>query len=197
MYPKARLDTLSDGIFAVAMTLLVLDLRLPDDIHPADSQALLQALLQLWPKLLPYLLSFGVLGLRWLSNVQIRTREDYFDRGYVRWWLLYHLLITCIPFSTIVLGRYASLAPSTWLYAGHTLLIALINLRLVQLTPGLERDHHLLLRQTSLVLLAASSLLAIAISLIDPPQAMWAYLLNLATPVVHRRLQHGPQPHKS
>ncbi len=36
MYPKARLDALSDAIFGVSMTLLVLDVRLPDDVHPRD-----------------------------------------------------------------------------------------------------------------------------------------------------------------
>jgi len=41
MYPKARIEALSDGIFAVAMTILILDVRLPDDLHPSSSDALL------------------------------------------------------------------------------------------------------------------------------------------------------------
>jgi uncharacterized membrane protein len=73
MYPKARLDALSDGIFAVAMTLLVLDVRLPEDFHPRDAAELLAGLGSLWPKILPYVLSFGVLGLRWLANLELRT----------------------------------------------------------------------------------------------------------------------------
>ena len=40
MFSKARLDTLGDGIFAVAMTLLILDVRLPDDFHPGDGAGL-------------------------------------------------------------------------------------------------------------------------------------------------------------
>jgi len=43
MFSKTRLDTLSDGIFAVAMTLLILDVRLPDDFHPNDGAELLRA----------------------------------------------------------------------------------------------------------------------------------------------------------
>src|ERR1700709_2277227 len=93
MFSKARLDTLSDGIFAVAMTLLILDVRLPEDFHPRDGAELLQGLIQLRPKFLPYMLSFGVLGLRWLSNVEVRTRAEYLNREYVNWWLLYHFLI--------------------------------------------------------------------------------------------------------
>jgi uncharacterized membrane protein len=52
MYPKARLDALTDGIFAVAMTLLVLELRVPEQAL-ADNAALWQALQDLWPKFFP------------------------------------------------------------------------------------------------------------------------------------------------
>jgi hypothetical protein len=45
---------LSDGIFGVAMTLLILDVRLPDDFRPRDGAELLQGLVELWPKFLPY-----------------------------------------------------------------------------------------------------------------------------------------------
>jgi uncharacterized membrane protein len=80
MFPKARLDALTDGVFSVAMTLLVLDVRLPEDFHSADGGELLQGLVSLWPKFLPYVLSFGVLGLRWVASVEIRTRAEHFAR---------------------------------------------------------------------------------------------------------------------
>src|ERR1700741_3964974 len=111
MFARARLDALHDGIFSVAMTLLVLDVRLPEDFNPTDSGELLQGLAKLWPKFLPYVLSFGVLGLRWLASIQIRTSAEYFNREFVNWWLLYLLLVTFVPFSTIAVGRYAHLAP--------------------------------------------------------------------------------------
>ena len=128
MFSKARIDTLRDGIFAVAMTLLILDIRLPDDFRPADGSEFLQGLAALWPKFLPYVLSFGLLGLRWLSNIEIRSRAEFVNREYTNWWLLYLLLITCVPFSTIVVGRFAHFPPAIWLYAGHTLLIAAVGL---------------------------------------------------------------------
>jgi uncharacterized membrane protein len=184
MFSKARLDTLSDGIFAVAMTLLILDVRLPDDFQAPDSAALLQGLSNLWPKFLPYMLSFGVLGLRWLSNIELRNRAEYVDREYVNWWLFYQFLITCVPFTTIVVGRFAHIPPAIWLYAGHTLLIAMVGLRLVALTPQLEQGDHLHHRQISAWLLIVSSLLAIAVSFIDPRVALWALALNFAGPVI-------------
>ena len=186
MFSKARLDTLSDGIFGVAMTLLILDVRLPDDFHPRDGAELVQGLAGLWPKFLPYVLSFGVLGLRWLSNIEVRTRAEYVHREYVNWWLLYHFLITCVPFTTIVVGRFAHFAPAIWLYAGHTLLIAIVGLRLVFITPHLEQGDHLRHRQLSAMLLIVSSLLAVALSFVNPRVALWALALNFAGPLLRR-----------
>jgi uncharacterized membrane protein len=186
MFSKARLDTLSDGIFGVAMTLLILDVRLPDDFHPNDTGDLLRGLADLWPKFLPYVLSFGVLGLRWLANIEVRTRAEYVNREYVNWWLFYLLLITCVPFSTIVVGRFGHFAPAIWLYAGHTLLIAAVGLRLVFITPELEQGDHLRHRQLSAMLLIASSLLAIGLSFVHPRIALWALAVNLAAPVLRR-----------
>jgi uncharacterized membrane protein len=191
MFSKARLDTLSDGIFAVAMTLLVLDVRLPENFHPKDSAELLQGLFDLWPKFLPYVLSFGVLGLRWLTNIEIRTRAEYVNREYVNWWLLYLLLITCVPFTTIVVGTYGRFAPAIWLYAGHTLLVAVVGLRLLAVTPDLERDDRVGHRQFSAVVLIFSSLLAIAVSFVQPRWALWALALNFAAPALRTWSRRG------
>ena len=188
MYPKSRLDALSDSIFGVAMTLLALDVRLPDEFEPHDATELLHALAGLEPKFLPYALSFGVLGLRWLSNIQVRTGGEECSRGYANWWLLYHLLITCVPFTTIVVGRFASFAPAIWLYAGNTILISAVSFQLLVLTPSFERTDHLRDRQVALGLLIVSSLLAIAWSFVSPGQALWAMAINLAAPAIARRL---------
>jgi uncharacterized membrane protein len=186
MFSKARLDTLSDGIFGVAMTLLILDVRLPDDFHPKDVRDLLQGFADLWPKFLPYVLSFGVLGLRWLANIEVRSKAEYVNREYVNWWLLYLFLITCVPFTTIVVGRFGYLAPAIWLYAGHTALIAAVGLRLISITPHLEQGDHLRHRQLSTILLMLSSLLAIALSFVHSRVALWALALNFAAPVLRK-----------
>jgi len=186
MFSKARLDTLSDGIFGVAMTLLILDVRLPDDFHLQTAGELLQGLAGLWPKFLPYVLSFGVLGLRWLSNIELRSRAEFVSRGYANWWLLYLLLITCVPFTTIVVGRFGHYAPAIWLYAGHTFLIALVGQRLFLLTPHLEQGDHLRHRQLSAMLLMGTSLLAIALSFVNSRLALWSFALNFALPLIRR-----------
>lgn len=185
MYPRARLDTLTDGVFGVAMTLLVLDVRLPDDFQPRDTGELVQGLTGLMPKFLPYALSFGVLGLRWLWGIQVQAPADGLGREYVHWWLLYLLLITCFPFVTIVVGRFPDLPPSVWLYVGNTLLVSLVGARLLVLIPDLERgvrhDHQLLQ-----IVLIASSGVALAWSFIDPSHALSAYVLGYVALVIIR-----------
>ena len=89
--------------------------------------------------------------------------------------------------------RHAPLEPAIWLYAGHTLLIALVSLRMVALTPGLERDDHLRRRTTSALFLAGASLLAIVLSFVNPRIALWGLALNFAQPVIERWRYGQPQ----
>ena len=185
LYPKARVDALTDGIFAVAMTLLVLDIRIPEGYQPADAAQMLEALAELLPRFLPYAVSFLILGMRWLSFVEVHNRAEHVSSAYIRSWMIYLLLITCVPFTTMVVGRYASFAPAVWLYCANTILIALASWRMFKLTP--EMDSHLLhARVVSMVTLLASCLLCIAWSLVEPRQALWAFLLNFLVPSVGR-----------
>src|ERR1700745_508531 len=143
MYPRTRIDAVTDGVCAVAMTLLVLDVRLPEEFRPHGADELIAALRGLTSKFVPYAISFMVLGLRWLSTIQVRSRGEFLGREYVVWWLFYLLLITCVPFSTMVVGRFAGFAPALWLYAANTILVAAVSFRLIALTPEVEHDHHL------------------------------------------------------
>jgi Outer membrane protein beta-barrel domain len=77
-------------------------------------------------------------------------------------------------------------APAIWLYAGHTLLIAIVRLRLVSITPHLEQGDHLRHRQLSAVLLIVSSLLAIALSFVHSRVARWALALNFVAPLIRK-----------
>ena len=189
MYPKARLDALGDAIFGVAMTLLALDVRPPDSFQPASAADLIHGVAALWERFVPYVLSFLVLGLRWLSNVHVRSRGETVNRAYGTWWLVYLLLITCVPFTTIVLGRFSAFAPAIWLYAGNTVLIALVSFRLLTLTPEIERRDHLMERKIGLTILLVSAVLAIALSFVTPRRAILALGLNALVPLAQARVR--------
>jgi len=82
------------------------------------------------------------------------------------------------------------MAPAVWLYAGHLLLIALISMRMMALTPDLERGAHLRAKQMGAMLLVFSALLTIALSFIDLRIAMWGLALNFVQPVIARWGRH-------
>src|SRR5690242_7750681 len=101
-----RLAALSDGIFAVAMTLLVLDLRVPVWEAHGSERALWHALADLGPQFLTYFLSFLTLGIFWLGQ---QAQLDQFERGDRRSaWI--HIGFLCavalMPFSTSLLAEF-------------------------------------------------------------------------------------------
>jgi uncharacterized membrane protein len=180
MIPKPRLDALTDGVFAVAMTLLVIDLRLPESFVPHDAAELARTLRALAPQVIVYAVSFYVLALCWVGFLRMKPRGEEVGEDFARWALIYLLLITFVPFTTITVGRFITMAPAIWLYAGNTMLFALVALRMTALARRDNDSHHLLADSIGLLVLIAASVLAIAISLIAPRGAMLAYLINLA-----------------
>jgi uncharacterized membrane protein len=98
-----RLLAFSDGVFSVAITLLVLDVRLPSDGAGGDSP-LLSALIGLWPKLLVFCFTFVIVGINWVSH---HRKFSYIKRvdGGLLWLNLIYLMTLClIPFATSLLG---------------------------------------------------------------------------------------------
>ena len=184
MYPKGRMEALTDGLFAVAMTILVIDLKLPDDFQPTNQDALARALIGLWPKFFPYAVSFYVLGSNWAANTRLRSRSEFVNRAYMYWWLVYLLLATCIPFSTTLVGRFVHLTLSVWVYCLNMAAFAGVGYLLVRLTPGLDEDEQVRDRRLSLFLLVATSAVCAALSLIDPAKALWVYAFNVAAPLI-------------
>ena len=167
------------------MTILVLDLRLPDSFR-GDGVGLVGALRTLGPKFLPYILSFYVLGSTWLANTKLRSTAEFVSKRYVSSWLLYLFIATCLPFSTSVLGQFAYLKPAVWLYSVNMAVLAVIGYRLVVLLPGPSHDENTLDRKLSLSFLIATSCACVALSAINPAKALWVYLFNLGEPLVAR-----------
>src|SRR5437763_1364017 len=183
---KMRLDALTDGVVAVAMTLLVIDLKLPENFHPGTTAELLHGLAELQTQFLVYIISFIVLGLRWMSLAKISRLHETVEDRYVEWSLLHLLLITLIPFSTMGAGRYGALAPAIWLYCANTILAALVALRRATLAePHIGKDDAFDRRIGRSVVIVVSLIVA-ALNLVQPRHAMWIYLLNAFAPAVRR-----------
>ncbi|HEX8012700.1 MAG TPA: TMEM175 family protein [Casimicrobiaceae bacterium] len=101
-----RLAALSDGVFAVAMTLLVLDLRAPAAEAIRSEHELVGALAAVAPRLVPYLMSFLTLGISWLGQQAQLDRLTKSDRD-LAWMHIGFLSVVClIPFSTALLAEF-------------------------------------------------------------------------------------------
>lgn len=181
---KSRLDALTDGVFAVAMTLLVIDLKLPENFHAASAEEFIHGLAELQTQFLVYVISFLVLGLRWMSLSKLSGPQETVDDRYVQWALAHLFLVTCIPFSTMVVGRYGAFAPAIWLYAGNTILAALVAMRLATLARAEMGDADTQERRIGLIVIIAVSLIVVVISFVTTRGAMWVYLLNVFAPVL-------------
>lgn len=182
---KGRLDALTDGVFAFAMTLLVVNLDLPQDFHPSSAAELISALLDLGGTLIAYVITFLVLASFWLGRAQTREEPESASGAYA-WSVLFHLFfVTLLPFSMIVAGRY-KLAPAICLYGANMIFLALTA---IGITLVIERDTRRRLvpsGRPEFCVLIASAILSMAIGFYSPDSAMYAYFFNFASPLVRR-----------
>jgi uncharacterized membrane protein len=101
----ARIVAFTDGVFAIAITVLVLGIDVPDEL-PDDG--LDDFLLDSWRQLFAYFLSFAVIGRFWLSHHQVFSTLHDFDRLLLVLNLVYLSFLVLIPFPTNLLGEYGS-----------------------------------------------------------------------------------------
>src|SRR5260370_38420709 len=100
---RNRIEALADGVFAVAMTLLVLDIKVPELQSPLATAELPLKLLALWPKFLSYLISFVILGVYWMGhNMQLSLIRQP-DRPLIWINVLFLLSASLFHFSTALL----------------------------------------------------------------------------------------------
>ena len=120
-----RLTSLTDGLFAVAMTLLVLDLRVPVSIAVSghSEHRLWEALLRLGPSFAAYLLSFTMLGTFWLAQHTLLTILGRCDRTLTWIHLGFLFVVSLLPFSAALLAHYVHLRLAVGAYWLNILLL--------------------------------------------------------------------------
>ena len=181
----ARLEAFSDGVFAIAITLLVLDLAVP--VTKTSEQHLLDAIGDQWPGYLGYLVSFSTVGALWLGHNAITDYLDRTDTTLLRLNLLLLFFVSFLPFPTRLLSEYIRSDQAERVavtFYGLTLLVAgallsvfwryALHARLVRPNAGDEEITLLTHRLTPG--LAAYAVLIIA-GLFRPVAAVIGYLV--------------------
>jgi len=180
-----RLIFFSDAVFAIAITLLALEIRLPGTESALTDDQLLTQLLNLWPKYLAYVISFLVIGTFWLAHHRRFRYIRRYDRRLLWINLLLLMCIAFIPFPTGVISQhigrtatifYAVTMIVTGLLSGAVWWHAARHDRLID--PALDRKQRHYERLAPLVI-PGIFLLSIGLAFIDAQLAMFSWGLTL------------------
>jgi uncharacterized membrane protein len=141
---RGRVEALSDGVFAIVVTLLVLEIRVPHVEDPASVPALARSLVALAPKFLSWVISFVTVCVIWMNHHRVFRLMGRIDPG-LFWWNANLLLWTSfIPFPTALMGDYPGNRLAVSLYGVVMLLMALafvLMRRRMLAIPGLLVEH--------------------------------------------------------
>ena len=199
VFTTNRLEALADGVFAIVMTLLVLELSIPVIGESSVNTELPRKLLELWPKLLIYMLSFVILGTGWVNHhvmFYYITRSD----GKLAWMnIILLMFVALIPFSTSLLGEYIHSQVAVAVYGINLLLIitgALLMWIYITGKPTLADraiDAEVAIRRRIMYLVCCSFyVLGIGISFISPIASVCIYALTtLLTIIITWKDSHG------
>lgn len=147
-FAKGRVEAFTDGVFAIIITLLVLELKVPHVELPVTVDSLLEALAHLAPKFIAWVISFAIVGVIWVNHHRIFHSLKFIDHNF--FWLNLNLLLwtSFIPFPTALVGDYLenSLAASFFGIANSMMGFAFLFIRLYmwghpEITEGLSREY--------------------------------------------------------
>lgn len=164
-----RIVFFSDAVFAIAITLLALEIRLPPLPESAGNAELLTALVALWPRCLSYIISFLAIGMMWLAHHRAFRQVHHYSDRLILLNILFLLLIGFLPFPTAVIGEFGN-AVSTIFYAAA---MAAAGLMFALLWRYVRAEGRVF--WTPLVFL-----LSIPLALWSPDAAKYFWLLILA-----------------
>jgi uncharacterized membrane protein len=195
MPPKSRVEALSDGIFAVVMTVLVLDLKLPPNAAMRTNDELMTYFSSITHAFIVYVLSFIVLIMYWVAHNYQFHYVRRLDRELFWINLAFLLLTTTIPFTTNLVTTHPDLSAAVCLYAANILLLAimlLLHLRRMGRHPELVTAEFAHLprdgSQRRLLALCSVPVLAIIVAQFSPHWGLRMFYLLAA---LHFLLPHN------
>jgi len=179
-----RIETLADGIFAIAMTLLVLTIQIPKITSERVAVELPRYIYRLWPQLTQYVIAFITLASFWMGH-HVQFKYIRRSTSTLLWLNIYALMLAAlIPFTTEIMGDYGQVPIAARLFEVNLLLAGLAfywqwhyashNHRLI--SPDLDPLIIKTIRQSTLII-PALSLIALVISIFAPSWSTTVYIL--------------------
>jgi uncharacterized membrane protein len=189
-----RLIFFSDAVMAIAITLLAVDLRVPEIAREVAAAELPRQLVEMAPKITSFVISFVIIGIYWIAHHRNFGYIKRYDTRLILLNLLFLLFIATLPFITGLLGEYSYLALPNMLYAFFA---ACIGLAVFAIWRYASHNHRLVDEQISADLIRAVNvrglvgplvfLLSMPFALINPlyTQIVW-WLVPLSAWLVTR-----------
>lgn len=135
---KGRIMALTDGIGAIAATIMVLELSIPDELT-------LNSLLEEWPTFFAYMVSFALIYLAWRSHHNAFQKADVISTPVFLVNGLWLFFISLVPFGTGVLGRFPELRIAAGIYVGivflWTFTFQFLDAAIIRSNPSAEKDE--------------------------------------------------------
>lgn len=190
-WDAGRLLTLSDGVFAIVMTLMVLDIRITAGL---DHDLFIQSLKEIWRNILYYFLSFLVLAKIWIGHHCRFAVINRVDRTFVGLSLASLALVALVPALTNLIGDYPHEPLAAISYCGLFFLIGAFDFFGWEYATGRGRllDEHADPEEVHTwtyvrLVLPMISLVCIGVAIVAPADALLAFLgLTLAAPLISR-----------
>jgi TMEM175 potassium channel family protein len=189
-----RLVFFSDAVFAIAITLLAIDLRLPT-VSANTNAALLEAIRDTMPALFAFVLSFVIVGGFWIGHLRTLRVVERTSPRFVGLNLLFLLFVALLPFPTSVIAEYGNLSLAAVVYAGFGAVTGALStvlwLYATQFSPLAPSVTPEISRSFAIRALVAPVMFAasIPVALLNPFAAEVMWLLEFPTQsIVSRRL---------
>lgn len=126
---KTRLENLSDGVFAIVFTILVLDIRVPDSLVHPSSLELWNNFYDLAPVFFGYFISFAVLTTFWIAHTYFFSEViKVVNRQLVLFNMLFLAFVTLLPFAAYLLGRYPDVHAAVLIYGVNVFIIGFVSI---------------------------------------------------------------------
>ncbi len=183
-----RIETLCDGIFAIVMTLLVLNLSVP---VVTDEAELFNKLLAMWPKFLAYVISFVVLGVVWSFHHRLLDGLRKSDGWFLWMNICFFMIVAFVPFTTELLSEYRHGSTAIVIYGiNSTALFTLLYCQCWYASAGRRLIDERIEAKSILELKATfaggalASIAAIAFSFVNTDISMFIFAIVYAAFVV-------------
>ena len=121
-----RLGMFNDAVYAIALTLLVLELKLPENVKFDTPAGMIEGLKEMAPKFLAFLLSVALVGSNWVSSLRIQRAIVYADTRLVVFMIIYLSLVSLTPFTCYLIGTFPG-NPISYVVFGVFAILICIN----------------------------------------------------------------------